>query len=104
MREFFFFNREGKKCTGLLKFSYLTSIFQGISLGPKHFVGVYKDWLDLITAMLIKINYTHKKFLLLAISGKERLFVKNVLSFVSCYTILSSIKTLWLRTPHHHGF
>ena len=62
MSEFFFFNRVGKKPTALLKFSYFTSIFQGISLGPKHFVGVYKDWLDLITTMLkqIKINLKFK--------------------------------------------
>ena len=42
MSEFFFFNSVGKKPTALLKFSYFKSIFQGISLGPKHFVGVKK--------------------------------------------------------------
>ena len=56
MSEFFFFDRVGKKPTALPKFSYFMSIFQGISLGRKHFVGVYKDWLDSITTMLLKIN------------------------------------------------
>ena len=38
---FLVINRVGKKPAALLKFSYFTSIFQGISLGPKHFlVGV----------------------------------------------------------------
>ena len=41
-----------------------------------------------------------KKFLLLAISGKERLFVKkSCLSFVSCYAIFSSIKHCWREHP-----
>ena len=39
--EFFFLNKVGEKPAVLLKFSYFTGIFQGISLGPKHFlVGV----------------------------------------------------------------
>ena len=33
----FFFNKVGKKLAALLKFSYFTRIFQGVSLGPKHF-------------------------------------------------------------------
>ena len=35
-----FFNNLSKKPSALLKCSYFASIFQGISLGLKHFVGV----------------------------------------------------------------
>ena len=49
-----FFNEVGKMLSVLLKFFYFASIFQGISLSPKHFLVV--DWLDLVTAILIKIN------------------------------------------------
>ena len=52
--QFFFFDEVGKMLSVLLKFFYFASIFQGTSLSPKHFLVAV--WLDLVTAILIKIN------------------------------------------------